>query len=105
MEELSPTAFAARRACGEQLTLLDVREPWELEIARIEGAVHIPMREIAGRISELDAAQPVVVICHSGIRSARVAHYLESQGFRAVFNLTGGTEAWSRLIDPKVPRY
>lgn len=91
MEELSPTAFAARRACGEQLTLLDVREPWELEIA--------------GRISELDAAQPVVVICHSGIRSARVAHYLESQGFRAVFNLIGGTEAWSRLIDPKVPRY
>jgi rhodanese-related sulfurtransferase len=105
MEELSPAAFAARRARGEDLTLLDVREPWELAIARVEGALHIPMAEIPGRIGELDRAKPVVVMCHSGIRSARVAHYLESTWSRTVFNLAGGIDAWSQVIDSTVPRY
>ena len=105
MEELSPAAFVARRARGEDLTLLDVREPWELAIARVDGAVHIPMGEIPGRSCELDPAKPVVVMCHSGVRSARVGHYLESRGFHAVLNLAGGIDAWSELIDSTVPRY
>jgi len=104
MEELSPAAFVARRARGDDLTLLDVREPWELAIARVDGALHIPMAEIPGRSAELDPAKPVVVMCHSGIRSARVGHYLESRGF-AVLNLAGGIDAWSQVIDSTVRRY
>jgi rhodanese-related sulfurtransferase len=105
MEELSPAAFVARRARGDDLTLLDVREPWELAIARVDGAVHIPMGEVPARRHELDAAKPVVVMCHSGVRSARVGRYLESQGFRTVLNLAGGIDAWSQVIDLTVPRY
>jgi rhodanese-related sulfurtransferase len=105
VEELSPAAFVARRARGEDLTLLDVREPWELAVARIDGALHIPMAEIPGRLAELDPAKPVVVLCHSGMRSARVGHFLESRGFATVANLTGGIDAWSQVIDPTVPRY
>ncbi len=89
--------------------LLDVREPWEFEIAaiRIEGlrTLHIPMNAIPGRLAELDAAQPVVCICHHGMRSAQVVAFLERQGFDAVYNLAGGIAAWSEQVDASVPGY
>ena len=85
--------------------LLDVREPWELATAAIGGCVSIPMREIPARSEELDDETPIVCICHHGARSANVAMFLESRGFKQVFNLQGGIDAWSRQVDPAVPTY
>lgn len=106
--ELSPLQFTARwpsYAQGGDVVLLDVREHDELAIAAVEGAVHIPMREVPGRLAELDAGKPVVVMCHSGGRSRRVAEFLKGNGFPDVFNLNGGIDAWSTQIDSRVPRY
>jgi rhodanese-related sulfurtransferase len=89
--------------------LLDVREPWEFEVAaiRIDGlrTLHVPMNAVPERAAEIDAAQPVVCICHHGMRSAQVVAFLEHQGFEAVYNLAGGIDAWSEQIDARVPRY
>jgi len=104
--ELTPREFLDRRERGEDLTLLDVREDWELEKAPVPtDIVHIPMGEISDRLSELDPKKETVVICRSGGRSAQVAQYLERQGFGKVFNLSGGILAWSRVIDPRIPQY
>ena len=103
---LTPREFLDRRASGEQMTLLDVREDWEIAVARVPTAtVHIPMGELSDRIGELDPKQETVVICRSGGRSAQVADFLERQGFGKVFNLSGGILAWSRVIDPGIPQY
>jgi rhodanese-related sulfurtransferase len=93
--ELSPTEFAARRAAGDNLFLLDVREPGELVAASVAGAVHIPMGEVPARLAELPRDREVVVMCHAGGRSLRVAHFLASQGFGPVHNLAGGIMAWA----------
>ena len=79
--------------------LLDVREPWEHIIANIKAAQLIPMNEIPSEIKFLDDNLPYVCICHHGIRSARVAVFLEGKGFKQVYNLTGGIESWSNLVD------
>jgi len=106
--ELSPTEFRERwpvpRDRGE-VTLLDVREPVELELAAVEGALHIPMREIPSRLAELDRNKPLVAMCHGGTRSRRVAEFLVANGFDQVFNLKGGIDAWSQEIDAQIPRY
>ena len=89
--------------------LLDVREGWEFELApiRVTGlrSLHVPMDEIPARLAELDPLQPVVCICHHGMRSAQVVAFLERQGFDAVYNLAGGSDAWSLQVDAGVPRY
>jgi rhodanese-related sulfurtransferase len=93
--------------------LLDVREPWEFALAaiRIEGlrTLHIPMNEIPDRLAELrdsqGTAQPVVCICHHGMRSEQVVAFLERQGVGDVYNLAGGIDAWSEQVDAGVPRY
>ena len=106
--ELTPTEFCARWPAAERasgVVLLDVREHVELEIASVAEARHIPMREIPERLVELDRAVPLVVMCHSGSRSRRVAEFLLGHGFSEVFNLRGGIDAWSTEIDPQVPRY
>jgi rhodanese-related sulfurtransferase len=106
--ELSPTEFAARwpgYATGDEVVLLDVREHDELALAAVDGALHIPMREIPARIADLDSGKPLVVMCHSGGRSRRVAEFLQQNGFSNVFNLQGGIDAWSTQIDSRVPRY
>jgi rhodanese-related sulfurtransferase len=106
VSELSPQEFLDRRAGGEDMTLLDVREDWEVALAPVPThTVHVPMGEISDRIGELDAKKETVVICRSGGRSAQVAHFLERQGFGKVFNLSGGILAWSRVIDPRIPQY
>lgn len=88
-----------------QPVLLDVREPWELGVCRIDGAQHIPMRTIPARLMELDRDAEVVVICHHGARSYQVAMFLEHQGFSKLFNLYGGVAAWAREVDPSMPTY
>ena len=92
---------------GAEFTLLDCREPSEYETAHIEGARLIPMREIPGKLAELEPLRNsrIVVHCHHGGRSLRVTHWLREQGFPHVQNMTGGIDAWSQIIDPKVPRY
>jgi rhodanese-related sulfurtransferase len=92
---------------GDDFTLLDCREPSEYETARIDGAKLIPMREIPGRLAELEPLRNsrIVVHCHHGGRSLRVTHWLREQGFPNVQNMTGGIDAWSQIVDPKVPRY
>jgi rhodanese-related sulfurtransferase len=106
--ELTPAEFCARWPAAERgagVVLLDVREHVEIEIAAVAEALHIPMREIPARLVELDRARPIVVMCHTGSRSRRVAEFLLGNGFSDVFNLRGGIDAWSTEIDPQIPRY
>ena len=106
--ELTPEQFCNRwpeRTQSEDVILVDVREPDELELAALSRVVHIPMREIPQRLNELDRERSLVVMCHVGGRSRAVAGYLLTVGFENVFNLAGGIEAWSQDIDPKIPRY
>jgi rhodanese-related sulfurtransferase len=104
--ELTPREFLDRREAGEELTLLDVREDWEVKLAPVPTpTLHIPMGEISDRIAELQPNTVTVAICRSGGRSAQVAQFLERQGFEKVFNLSGGILAWSRVIDPSIPQY
>ena len=110
--EITAEELAARLAKGEQasaghaLLLVDVREPWEFETARIEGAVLMPMGDVPSRAhTELDPDQPIVVICHAGVRSMNVAVWLRNQGFEKAQSLRGGIDAWSTKVDRTVPRY
>jgi rhodanese-related sulfurtransferase len=82
-----------------------VREPDEHAAARIEGAAFIPMRDVPARASELDPSGRIVVFCHHGMRSAMVVDWLRRNGFPGAVNLAGGIDAWSREVDPSVPRY
>ena len=86
--------------------LLDCREPWEHQTARIEGALLMPMNEIPARAyQELDPDAHIVVYCHHGVRSLNVTNWLRQQGFDKVQSMRGGIDAWSREIDSKVPIY
>ena len=90
---------------GTAPALLEVREEWEIRLAPFAGATCIPMGQIPARLQELNKTQETVVICHHGIRSWRVAKFLESEGFADVINLAGGIDAWSKEIDPTVALY
>ena len=105
--EIDVEAVAALRRAGEAFLLLDCREPDEYELARIEAAVLIPMRLIPERLAELETYREgrVIVHCHHGVRSLRVARFLRERGFRKAQSMSGGIEAWSMVIDPNVPRY
>lgn len=106
MRHLSPEQLQSHIAdSAEPLTLLDVREPWEFDVCRIAGSRHIPMSQLVARLGELDPQAPTVVICHHGVRSQRVAAYLEHHGFSDVMNLAGGVDAWARSVDPAMPLY
>jgi len=89
----------------EAFELIDVREPFEYEIARIDGAKLIPLGEIGERFGELQEEQPIIVHCHSGQRSAQAVRLLRQRGFTKVYNLEGGIDAWSDQIDSSVPKY
>jgi adenylyltransferase/sulfurtransferase len=103
--EIEPRELADRLARGESLRLIDVREPHELEIARIEGAELIPLGSLAARMHELDSAQEIVLFCKSGTRSARALQLLAGAGFRRLKNLRGGVNAWAKEVDPTLPEY
>ena len=101
--EITVEDLAARLRAGEPLLLVDVREDWEREIARIPGDTHIPMREVPQRIPEFRG--DIVIYCHAGVRSLMVAGFLEQNGIPSVASLAGGIDAWSTEVDPSVPRY
>ena len=101
---MTPAEYAAWRRDKTPHFLLDVRQPEEYEMARLEGAVLIPLVELPGRLAELPKGQPLVVMCHHGMRSAHAVHHLRAAGYDAL-NLSGGIDAWSREIDPLVPIY
>ncbi len=103
--DISAPELAARMRQGNHLKLLDVREPHELEISHLEGADLIPLGQLAGRLSELDSADELVVFCKGGTRSARALELLRSAGFRKVKNLKGGINAWAREVDHSLPVY
>jgi len=90
---------------GEKLVLIDVREPWEYNIAKISGAQLIPLGTLASEYKKLDPTAEIVMHCHMGMRSMDATQFLIQQGFKNVKNLTGGINAWSQQIDPSVPRY
>lgn len=90
---------------GQPPVLVDVREPWEFQICRIENSKHIPMSNIMRALNEFDPAQELVLICHHGVRSQRVGAYLTQAGFRNLINLDGGINAWAREVDPQMPTY
>ncbi len=95
-----------RRSAGGDITLIDVREDWEVQLAPAPTEfLHIPMNQIAARLSELDPSKETVIICRSGGRSMQVAHFLEQSNFTDVANLSGGILAWSRELDPSIPTY
>ena len=105
--EIDAQTVAALRADGEPFLLLDCREPDEHAIARIEGAMLIPMRTIPERLADLEPHREsrIVVHCHHGVRSLRVTRVLRERGFAGAQSMTGGIEAWSLEIDPATPRY
>ena len=103
--ELTPSQLAEWRRRGGAPDLLDVREPYEVEIAHLPDSRHVPLATLPGALASLDRERPLVVVCHHGIRSASAADFLRRQGFRHVWNLAGGIERWSREVDATVPRY
>ncbi|HUO94724.1 MAG TPA: rhodanese-like domain-containing protein [Steroidobacteraceae bacterium] len=105
VREYAPAEVAAQLKAPSPPLLLDVREAWELEIARLPEALHIPMAQVPARLSELDRRRDVVVMCRSGGRSLNVARFLDAQGFPSVANLTGGILAWRRDVDPALATY
>ena len=103
--EISP-ADAAALLRGSKTRLIDVREPWEYSTARIEPSTLMPMGEVPARAhQELDPDEHFVVLCHHGQRSLNVTVWLRNQGFENVQSLSGGIDAWSTEVDPKVARY
>lgn len=102
---VAPAALADELASPAPPLLIDVREPWEADIATIAGSTLIPLPELAERAGELDPAASVVVYCHLGVRSEYAARLLAGSGFERVRNLVGGIDAWSRVVDPAVTRY
>ena len=102
---LTPKEFGERVRGGEDLLLVDVREPEEYELARVEGARLLPLSLFNEWAPTLDPERPTAFICHHGIRSAQVCAYLARQGFEKLYNLSGGIDRWSTEVDPSVPRY
>lgn len=106
--QMSPQELASHIQQGTSVCVLDVREPWELDVARLENTLNIPMAQVPGQLTALKEQQDnglLVVMCHSGVRSASIAGFLQQNGFDRVFNLHGGIHAWSEQIDKDVPTY
>lgn len=103
--EVSPTDLKAQLDAGERVHVIDVREAWELDIARLPFPVHLPMNQVPERLQELPRDVPITVMCRSGGRSLQVARFLEKQGFDRVANLSGGILAWREQIDPTLSPY
>ena len=104
--EIQPGEVKSLREGSQPIILIDVREPWEFQAAHIEGSLQMPMGEVPARAhQELDPDAHIVVVCHHGVRSLNVTHWLRQQGFESVQSMRGGIDAWSKQVDPKVPTY
>jgi rhodanese-related sulfurtransferase len=104
--EIAPEELKTLLNDKSDVVVVDVREPWELETAKIENSKHIPMGDIPARFNqELDPEDHIIVVCHHGVRSMNVTAWLRQQGFERVQSLRGGIDRWAREIDPTVPIY
>jgi rhodanese-related sulfurtransferase len=103
--DITATELAERMKKGDSLKIIDVREPHELEISHIKGAQLLPLGQLASRLSELNSADEIVLMCKAGTRSTRALEILYSAGFRKLKNLKGGINAWAQDIDPRLPVY
>jgi rhodanese-related sulfurtransferase len=106
--EITPAEVKRRLDAGEKLHLIDVREPNEFAMARIEGSELIPMRQVPAELQTLESRAdegPLIVFCHHGVRSLNVVNWLRGQGLEACHSMAGGIDAWSLGVDPSVPRY
>jgi rhodanese-related sulfurtransferase len=103
--QISVQQLQQLRATGQPHVLLDVREPWETAIVALPQSLQIPLNQIPPRLKELDADSTIIVLCKVGGRSQRAADFLINQGFKSVFNLAGGIDAWAREIDSSLPTY
>ena len=103
--EISVQDLKEARDSGSDLIVLDVREPWERDVARLEGTLDIPMNEVPDRLDELPKDKPIAVLCRSGARSLKVAQYLRANGFPEVSNIAGGILVWGAAYDPTMARY
>ena len=105
-KEIEPADLKRRLDAGEKIRMVDVREPFEFEQARIEGGELIPMRTVPGSLEAFRAShEPLVIFCHHGVRSLQVVDWLRSQGLPDCTSLAGGIDRWSLEIDPTIPRY
>ncbi len=105
VSEIAPQELRALLDSAAPPLVLDVREDWERDQARLSDTVDIPMMEIPRRVAELPRDRPIVVMCHGGVRSMKVAIFLAQNGFDQVANLTGGIRAWASDVDPSVGTY
>ena len=105
VQQIDSNQLKARLDSGKVGLLLDVREDWEHSLAAIEGSTHIPLAELVDRLQELAYEDEIVVYCHHGIRSYQGGQILKEAGFNNVYNLVGGIDAWSQVIDPAIRRY
>ncbi len=106
MRELNALQLQAHlEDCEIQPLLLDVRQPWELDVCKIENSVLIPMSHIPKELNSLDADRETVIICHHGIRSRSVGRYLEHEGFSNIINLSGGVDQWAKTVDNQMATY
>jgi rhodanese-related sulfurtransferase len=103
--EIDVLTLKEMRDKGESFTLLDVREPHELAICKIDGSITIPMQQVPGRLGELPKDGAIVVMCHHGGRSRMVTNFLRQNGYSGAVNLQGGIDAWAAAIDPAMARY
>jgi rhodanese-related sulfurtransferase len=106
--EITPQDVQRRIDAGEPLVLIDVREPEEFAITRIEGATLIPMQSIPANLQALEAKADegiLIIVCHHGVRSLNVVSWLRNQGVSACQSMAGGIDVWSAEVDPSVPRY
>lgn len=103
--DIEVESLSAMRAAGDRLTLLDVREKWEVELCSIPDSLYIPLGELPIRFGEIPDDRPVVVLCHHGFRSAHAASWLRGQGLDRVANLSGGIDSWARRVDPTMKVY
>jgi sulfur-carrier protein adenylyltransferase/sulfurtransferase len=102
--EITPREMKSRLDRGDDLFILDVREPHEFQICNLNGHL-IPLGELTRRVHELDSSREIVAMCRSGVRSANAIQFLKTAGFRKIWNLKGGILAWSDQVDPSVPKY
>jgi rhodanese-related sulfurtransferase len=103
--EIAPEELKGLLDGNSDIVVLDCREHWEFDAAKIAGSLHIPMNEIPAHLQELDTEKHLVVVCHHGVRSMNVTVWLRNQGFQRVQSLAGGIDRWARQIDPAVPLY
>jgi rhodanese-related sulfurtransferase len=103
--EITPGEVKALLERGEKFFFVDVREKWEYDTSRIEGATLIPLREIPSNLPRIEEAGEVVLLCHHGMRSLDAAAWLRSQGVATARSMAGGIDRWAIEVDPAVPRY